>query len=101
MFWIGSLTFLQEKSRHLEHKINQLHHEKVHLEEQLAGYDKMNEEVGILKASATNMLKRFRSFLGKSEAEHPTSENVDLECDNITKRLSKLMEELELQKVMV
>ena len=94
MFLIGLLIFLQEKSRHLEHKINQLHHEKVHLQEQLAGYDKMNEEVGILKARATNMLKRFRSFLGKGEAEHPTSENVDLECD-------KLMEELELRKIQV
>ena len=101
MFLIILLTFLQEKSRHLEHKINQLHHEKVHLEEQLAGYDKMNEEVGILKASATNMLKRFRTFLGKGEIEHTTSENVDLECDIVTKRLSKLMEELELQKIQV
>ena len=101
MFLIRLLTFLQEKSRHLEHNINQLRHENVHLQEKLAGYDKMNEEVGILKASAVNMIKRFRSFLGKGEAEHPPSEKVDLECDNISKRLSDLMEELELQKIQV
>ena len=73
----------------------------MHLEEQLAGYDKVNKEVGIWKASAANMLKRFRSFLGKDEAEHSASENVDLECANITKRLGELMEKLELQKFQV
>ena len=73
----------------------------MHLEEQLAGYDEMNKEVGIWKASASNMLKRFKLFLGKDEAEHPTTEKVDLEYNDITKRLSELVEEIVIQKLQV
>ena len=98
MFLRGLLNFRQEKNDKLEQKINQLCVDIVHLEAIITDYD---EEVGILKASATNMLKRFELFLGKGEAEHPTSEKVEVDSVNITERLSELMEKLELQKLQV